>query len=205
VPRQTLLVVLAMFVAGTSGSSAQDTWHGWESAGGAALGAASGAVVGSLGSLIPCNDTYAGPHCVRWVAVGATLVGGVSGAIVGGRDPGTLSDIATSAAFGLGAGTVVGLVMTPFIERWAAEDALALGLIGGAVGSAPRGAVIGFGVGAASGIILWQTAPGFGSPQAAAFVLGGITLGVLTEWIVRAATAHDDPQPAISLGYHVRF
>jgi hypothetical protein len=158
-----------------------------------------------MGSLIPCNDTYAGPHCVRWVAGGAALVGGVSGAIVGGRDPEMLGHRAFGAAIGLGAGTALGLAMAPFIERWAMEDVLALGVIGGAVGSAPLGAVIGLGVGAVSGAALWQAVPGFGSPDGAAFVLGGITLGVLTEWIVRAATAGDDAQPAISLGYHVRF
>ena len=199
-----IVAAILLFVSTVGSSTAQEAWHGWESAGGAALGAASGAVVGSLGSLLPCNDTYAGPHCVRWVAAGAALVGGVSGAFVGGRDPDKLGDLATSAAYGFAAGSIVGFAMTPFVERWAPEDALALGLIGGAVGSAPLGAAIGFGAGALSGAVLWQTVPGFGSPRAAAFVLGGIGAGVLTEWVVRALTARSGGEPIV-IGFHVPF
>jgi hypothetical protein len=198
------MAILAFAGFGTIPLAAQSDWHGWESAGGAALGAASGAVVGSLGSLLPCTDTYAGPHCVRWVAAAGALVGGVSGALVGGRDPARLGTMATSAGFGFAAGTIVGVAMTPFIERWAPEDALALGLIGGAAGSAPLGAAIGFGVGAVSGAVLWGTAPGFGSPRAAAFVLGGISVGVLAEWVVQALAAGDDGGP-ITIGFHVPF
>ena len=95
------------------------------------------------------------------------------------------------------------LCSTPFIERWAPQDALALGLIGGAVGTAPIGAAIGFGAGAATGAVLWQKLPGFGSPRAAALALGGLAVGVLTEWIVRAASTNGSAP--LSIGFHVPF
>jgi len=185
-------------------SGAQESPHTWESVGGAALGTASGLILGAVGSLVPCNDTYAGPLCVRWVAVGAAAIGGVSGAMLGNRDPEQLGDAALGGGIGLAAGTLAGFALTPFIERWGPEDALAVGLIGGAAGTAPIGAAIGFGAGALAGVVLWQSVPSFGSARAAAFTLGGIGLGVLTEWAVRALTA-DAGDPPLTLGLHVAF
>lgn len=198
------LLSLSLAVGVARPSGAQESSHAWESVGGAALGTASGLIMGSLGSLVPCNDTYAGPLCVRWVAAGGAVIGGVSGAMLGSRDPERLGDAAVGGGIGLAAGTLAGFALTPFIERWAPQDALAVGLIGGAVGTAPIGAAIGLGAGALVGAVLWQTIPSFGSPRAAAFVLGGIGLGVLTEWAVRALTA-DEGDPPLTLGFHVAF
>ena len=172
-------------------------------AGGAALGGFAGLIMGDLGSLVPCTDTYAGPACVRAVAIGTGVVGATAGAILGGRDPAALEGRAIGGAVGFGIGTALGFGLTPFIERWAAQDALALGLIGGAVGTAPLGAALGFGVGAAAGGLLWGVAPGFGSPRAATFALAGLAAGVLTEWAVRALRATDTP--TIAVAFHVPF
>lgn len=199
-PLTTLGFLLALTSAPTA---AQDRWHSWESVAGAALGAASGGIVGSLGSLVPCNDTYAGPRCVRWVAMGAAVLGGVAGALLGGSEPPALGGAAIGGAVGLGVGTLVGAGLSPFIERWAPEDVLALGLIGGAIGTAPIGAGIGFGGGALVGVTLWRTLPGFGAANAAALALGGLAAGVLSEWVVHAASA--DRAAPLTIGFHVRF
>lgn len=199
-PLPTVGFLLALTAAPTA---AQDRWHSWESVAGAALGAASGGIVGSLGSLVPCNDTDAGPHCVRWVAIGAALLGGVGGALLGGSEPPALGDAAMGGAVGLGVGTLVGAGLSPFIQRWAPEDVLAMGLIGGAIGTAPIGAGIGFGGGALVGVTLWWARPGFGATNAAALALGGLAAGVLTDWVVRAASA--DRGAPLTIGFHVRF
>lgn len=171
--------------------------------GGAALGGLAGTTVGTLGAIVPCNDTYAGPHCVRWVAAGAGVVGAVAGAVVGAADRDELGDAALGGAIGFGVGTAVGFALMPFIERWAVQDAVALGLVGGAAGTAPIGGAIGFGAGALVGAVLWPTVPGFGSPRAAGCALAGLAIGVLTEWVVRAASA-EGAQP-IAVGVHVPF
>ena len=171
--------------------------------GGAALGAGSGAILGSLGSLVPCNDTHAGPHCVRWVAAGTAVVGGFAGAVVGGLEPDRIGQMAVAGGIGAAVGSAVGLALTPFIERWAVEDALALGLVGGAIGTAPVGAAVGFGAGALIGLAVWHVAPRFGSPNAAGAALGGLAVGVLTEWVVRALSA-DQGEP-VSVGVRVAF
>jgi len=202
-PRPSLRQVALLLAIAVGTARAQDQWHTGQSLAGAALGGASGAIVGSVGSLVPCNDTYAGPHCVRWVAAGAALVGGVAGAVVGGLDPSALESAAVGGAIGFGIGAVLGAGLTPLIVRWAPEDALALGLIGGAVGTAPIGAAIGFGGGAILGLAVWRAVPAFGSPNAAALALGGLAAGVLTEWVVRAASA-EQGNP-VSFGFHVRF
>jgi hypothetical protein len=182
---------------------AQSGGNTWEAIGGAALGGGAGTLVGAVGSLLPCTETYAGPHCVRWVALGAGAIGGAAGALVGHRDPTVLEDRAVGAAIGLTAGAAVGAALTPLIERWGPQDALAVGLIGGAVGTAPVGAAIGFGAGAASGALLWGLVPGFGSPRAASLALGGLAIGVLTEWVIRAAST--DHAAPITVGVRVPF
>jgi hypothetical protein len=182
---------------------AQPASRAWEAVGGAALGAVAGGIVGSLGSLMPCNNTMAGPACVRAAVTGSVVAGGIAGALVGGTQPLRLETAARGAAIGFGVGSVLGVALTPFIHRWGPGDAFALGLIGGAVGTAPTGAAIGFGVGAVAGLALWQTVPGFGSPNAAAFALGGLAVGVLAEWVMRAAAAESDAP--LTLGFRVRF
>jgi hypothetical protein len=203
VRRRTLGPLLALLLStAPAAATAQERPRTWESVGGAALGAASGAVLGSLAALVPCNDTYAGPHCVRWAATASAVLGGVAGTFLGGADSDALERVARGAAIGFGIGAVAGAALTPFIQRWAPEDAFALGLVGGAVGTAPVGAAIGFGAGVAVGAMLWRATPRFGSPGASALALSGLAAGVLAEWIVRAAAAGGDPP---SLGVHVRF
>lgn len=199
----TALLSLGLAVVLPGTTRAQDRWESWTAVGGAALGAGAGAVVGTVGSVMPCTTTYAGPTCVRWMTAASALIGGVAGTVLGGTEPGTLGAAAVGGMVGLGVGGLVGAFLVPFIERWALEDALALGLIGGAVGTAPLGAAIGFGGGALVGVTLWRAVPDVGAPGAAALALGGLAAGVLAEWIVRAVAA--DAGGSMAIGLHVRF
>lgn len=100
----TGLLSLGLTAAFPGTTHAQDRWESWTGVGGAALGAGAGAVVGAVGSVLPCTTTYAGPTCVRWMTAGSALVGAVAGAVLGGTDPGTLGDAAVGGMVGLGVG-----------------------------------------------------------------------------------------------------
>jgi hypothetical protein len=176
--------------------------------GGSALGLASGAVLGIVGSIPPCWQTAAGVRCVRWgVGLGAA-VGLASGAVIGANDTERIEQAATSAAIGFGAGAVVGLALVPIAQRFGWQDVLAMGFVGGAIGAAPIGAAIGFAGGTLVGAALTQTMRGFTLPDAVGLGLLGMSVGALTQWALAAVESADDegsPGMALVLPFTVRF
>jgi hypothetical protein len=176
---------------------------------GAALGAYSGAMVATVGAIVPCTQTYWGDKCVRWSAVGGGLIGVVSGAVIGANDSDHIERSARGAAIGFGVGFVAGAVLKPIAQRVGWQDVAAVGLMGGAMGAAPKGAVIGLGVGAAVGFTLMQTVEGFNMPDFVGAAVGGAAIGVLTDWIVSAIqTGGSDaatPTPQLTIPFSVSF
>jgi hypothetical protein len=175
---------------------------------GGALGMASGAVLGTLGSIPPCWQTAAGVRCVRWgVGLGAA-VGLASGAVIGANDTERIEQAATSAAIGFGAGAVVGLALVPIAQRFGWQDVLAMGFVGGAIGAAPVGSAVGFAGGMLVGAALTQTVRGFTLPDAVGLGLLGMSVGALTQWALAAVESAGDegsPGTALVLPFTVRF
>ena len=156
---------------------------------GAAIGAYSGGMVGTMGSIVPCTQTYWGDKCVRWSAVGGGVIGLVSGAVIGANDSDHIERSAKGAAIGFGIGFAAGAVLKPIAQRVGWQDVAAVGLMGGAMGAAPKGAVIGLGVGTVIGFTLFKTVDGFNMPDFVGAAVGGAALGVLTDWVVSALNA----------------
>ncbi|UCG86636.1 MAG: hypothetical protein JSW71_22510 [Gemmatimonadota bacterium] len=175
-------------------AACQETSGSTEAAiGGAALGAYSGVMLGTVGSIVPCTQTYWGDKCVRWSAVGGGVIGVVSGAVIGANDADHIERSASGAAIGFSVGFAAGLVLKSIAQRVGWQDAAAVGLLGGAMGAAPKGAVIGLGLGTVVGFTLSQTVDGFKTPDLVGAAVGGATLGALTDWIVSAVRVSDDP------------
>lgn len=169
----------------------------WARVGGAALGAYSGSVLGVLGGLVPCNQTYAGHRCVRVTAIGGGAVGLAGGFYLGDADADRLADAAVAAGIGLGAGALVGLVAMAPAQGFGWSDVAALGLVGGAVGASGPGSAIGFGAGALTGFVLWKAVPSFEFADAVGLSLVGLAAGGLAGWVVRAADAQSTAEPAM--------
>ena len=187
----------------TSGST-------WAAVGGGALGLYSGAVLGSMGSWLPCNRTYQSMTCVRVSTVGAGVIGAASGIVIGAVDSETLGDAALGAGIGFAAGAAAGIVMKPFLQRFGWDDVAAVGLMGGAIGASPVGAAVGLGAGTLIGVVLWQVVPSIELSDALAFSVGGMALGGLTGWVYRAFDV-ESSQPsgvaraAIPIGFTLTF
>lgn len=208
-------VVLAFFMVGLLAArpapavAQQTSGSAWAAVGGGALGLYSGAVLGSVGSWLPCNRTYQSMTCVRVSTVAAGVVGAASGVAIGAIDSETLGDAALGAGIGFAAGAAAGIVMKPFLERFGWDDVAAVGLMGGAIGASPVGAAVGFGAGTLIGLALWQLVPSIELSDALAFSVGGMVLGGLTGWVYRALDA-ESGQPvlahaAIPIGFTVTF
>jgi hypothetical protein len=166
-------------------------------------------MVATMGSIVPCTQTYWGDRCVRWSAVGGGLIGLVSGAVIGANDSEHIERSAKGAAIGFGVGFVAGTVLKPIAQRVGWQDVAAVGLMGGAMGAAPKGAIIGAGIGAAVGFTLMKTVDGFNMPDLVGAAIGGAALGVLTDWVVSAINTSSDGtaagNPQLTIPFNVSF
>jgi hypothetical protein len=183
-----LALTLVLAASGLSTRlEAQDTAGSpWAAIGGGALGAYSGAMLGTLGSIAPCSQTYSGVRCVRRTAIIGGSVGLMSGIMIGAGDSDWVAESATSAAIGFGIGAAAGLALKPIAQRVGWEDVFAVGLIGGAIGATPRGSAVGAALGTGVGIVLWRSVNGFNLPDAVGAGLAGMALGAMTEWLLTA-------------------
>jgi hypothetical protein len=204
-----VILLVAWSVAAPAAAAGQDSTGSTGAAiAGSALGLASGAVLGTVGSIPPCWQTAAGVRCVRWgVGLGAAI-GLASGAVIGAHDTDRIEQAATSAAIGFGVGAAIGVALVPIAQRFGWQDVLAMGFMGGAIGAAPLGSAIGFAGGTLVGAALTQAVRGFTLPDAVGMGLLGMSIGALTQWVVTAVESADDggsPGLDLVLPFTVRF
>jgi hypothetical protein len=187
----TLTILLGLAVPSAGGCQEPSGSTGAAFAG-AALGAYSGGMLGTVGSVVPCTQTYWGAKCVRWSAAIGGAIGLASGVVTGASDSAALERAAKTAGIGFGVGVLVGLAVKPIAQRVGWQDVAAVGLIGGAVGAAPKGAVIGLGVGTVVGLTLSHTVDSFNLPDVVGAAVAGTALGALADWVVSAINASGD-------------
>jgi hypothetical protein len=156
---------------------------------GGALGLASGATLGAVGSLIPCSQTGSGPTCVRWSAIGGGVIAATGGALLGAGDSNRLGDAALGAGIGFVAGAIGGMLIKSKAERFGWQDVATVGLFGGSIGSAPAGSAIGFLGGSAVGLAAWALFDDFKSPDLFGAAIAGLAIGGIAEWLVRGIDA----------------
>jgi len=174
---------------------------------GGALGLASGATLGAVGSIIPCSQTGPGPTCVRWSAIGGGVVAATGGAMLGAVDSDQLGDAAVGAGIGFLAGAIGGMLIKSQAERFGWQDVAAVGLFGGAIGSAPRGSVIGLLGGSAVGLVTWALLDDFKGPDLLGAALAGLAIGGIAEWLIRGidAQSEDDSEILFTVPLQVGF
>ena len=189
--RLVLGLALALFHTGTpTVTSAQESGGSTAAAvAGGALGLASGATLGAVGSMIPCSQTGPGPTCVRWSAIGGGVIAATGGALLGAGDSNRLGDAAVGAGIGFVAGAIGGMLIKSKAERFGWQDVAAVGLFGGAIGSAPAGSAIGFLGGSALGLAAWALFDDFKGPDLFGAALAGLAIGGIAEWLVRGFDA----------------
>jgi hypothetical protein len=166
------------------------------------LGLYSGAVLGSMGSWVPCNRTYYSLTCVRVATALGGAVGLAGGIALGDADSERLGDAAIAAGVGVLVGAAAGIVMKPHLQRFSWLDVAAVGVMGGAVGASAPGSAIGFGAGALVGLVLWRAAPGFELSDAIGLSLVGLAAGGLAAWVYRGIDAQskaDAPSQQLSV------
>lgn len=173
--------------------------------GGAALGAASGTMLGLTASLIPCAKTASHLTCARASTLSSGLIGLGSGVLVGAWDSDRLGDAAKGAAFGFGGGVLVGLVLREVVRQYGWLDVISSGTIGMAVGAQPLGSAIGLGAGLFVGSVLWLAVPSWELPDFAAAGLIGVAAGALAGWIVDAAEANSTGGSGVTIPVSLRL
>ena len=156
---------------------------------GGALGLASGATLGAVGSIIPCSQTGPGPTCVRWSAIGGGAIGVTGGALLGAGDSDRLAGAAVGAGIGFVVGAIGGMLLKSKAERFGWQDVAAVGLFGGAIGSAPIGSAIGMLSGTAVGLAAWALLDDFKGPDLLGAAVAGLAIGGIAEWLVRGIDA----------------
>jgi hypothetical protein len=185
--------------AGPARAQQSQTSDGAKLAGGA-LGLYSGAVLGTLGGLIPCSQTYAGSQCVRVTGAAGAVVGLAAGIHLGGVDEDAVSNSARGATYGFLIGSAAGFALKESVQRFGWGDVVAGGLIGAGIGASAKGAIIGLGAGSLLGLALYWTIPSFDLPNAVGVALMGMTVGGIGSWVVKGVEAEPvDPtgQPLI--------
>ena len=159
--------------------------------------------MGLVGAIVPCTQTRAGATCVRASAMTGGVIGLAGGVLSGAADRGRIGDAAVSSSIGFLAGSAIGLVVKPIAQRVGWEDVFTLGLVGGAVGSQPRGAALGLAGGTVVGGLLWVVLREVEFPDALGFAVAGMALGVMGAWIKDGVNAQSGPSLVIPLQFRL--
>lgn len=183
----TAMTLCAVLAAGRAVAQEGDVWT---TIGGAALGLYSGAVLGTVGGVMPCGYALNPSSCSTKFAFSGAVVAGAAGAHIGNVDRSGLESLAKTALIGTGVGLVVGAAIKPLMKQhYGIKDVVAVGLIGGAVGASPEGSAIGFGIGLAAGSLLWIGVDGATAQDALQTALLGLAVGGVSGWAAKAFEA----------------
>lgn len=202
----TLFVALALSFANPSQGTAQNFQGSTLSTfGGLVLGAYSGAGLGLLGTMMPCNRTPVGGRCTASGASAGTALALAMGGLIGAQNQDDLKDRFTNAGLGTLVGGVIGVGLRRGVRQYGWNDVIVSAAIGGAVGAAPTGAMYGAGAGLVVGGIAWLVVPKSGLPDLIMVTLAGVAVGGLVDWAQGAADANrrNDPIPGLSFSIPV--
>ena len=181
-------MLAALAVAVATPSSAQLIDRGTSrAAAGILLGAYSGATLGLLGGMLPCARTHDGRRCIVSATSAGAAFGVAMGGLIGSQNEPLLRARYEQTAWGLVGGGLVGLGLAGIVDRYGWLDAAALAWVGGAVAAAPEGALLGSGIGVATGLVAWVVLPGAGPQDVVLFTLAGLALGAFYGWAEGAA------------------
>jgi hypothetical protein len=193
--RHLALALLCIF-APSEGRAQEGEGSDASAVAGAAIGLYSGAALGGMAALIPCNQTISGVRCVRVGAGVGAGVGLASGLTLGLRDSDGVWDAYRRAGIGLAAGSLFVLALKPFVDRWSWGDVGAGAVIGSSIAAGGSGAWIGLAAGTGAGLLLWQLAPSVDLPDAVGVGLLGMAAGGFISWIARAIEAGNETPPS---------
>ena len=203
-----LIAVLPVRVAAQLASTAESEPEGSTGAtvAGAALGGFSGLMLGTLGSLIPCSQTYAGAACVRVAAITGGTIGLAGGIYLGATSQDAIERAARGAAFGVLFGSAAGIGLKQFLPGLGWADVAALGLVGASIGASAGGAALGLAAGSVVGFGILAIDEGVGLPNAVSIGLLGAAAGGIGSWFARAVQESEDASlPPIAVAIPVGF
>jgi len=149
---------------------------------GAVLGAYSGATLGLLGSMFPCNRTGDGQRCVVSSASTGGALGIAMGGFLGSQNVDALRTRYEGAGIGMASGAVVGMALSALVEPYGWRDIGTMAFVGGAIGAAPHGALLGSGAGLVTGAVVWAVVPDGGVQDIVLFTLAGMAVGGMLDW-----------------------
>lgn len=202
--RSKLLALLVVGLTLPSSASAQSFEGSTLSTfGGLVLGAYSGAGLGMLGTMMPCNRTLVGGRCTASGASAGSALALAMGGLIGAQNQGDLQDRFTNAGIGTLIGGVVGVGLRRGVRQYGWNDVIVSAAIGGAIGAAPRGAMYGAGAGVVAGSIVWLIIPDGGLPEFIMLTLAGVTVGGLVDWAQGAADANRRVEPVFGPGFSI--
>ncbi|MDH3269719.1 MAG: hypothetical protein OEN56_00210 [Gemmatimonadota bacterium] len=190
-PSAVVLALAALLVHGTAEAQSA-AGNSLETAAGAALGFYSGSMLGLVGTMMPCNRTLSGGRCTISGAGTGGALGIAMGGLIGGQNPDGIWSRAENAGIGALAGAVVGVGLRSAVRQYGWADVGATAALGGAVGAAPRGSLIGAGAGVVTGALVWWIFPKAGLPDFILLTLAGTAVGGMVDWADGAATAQRD-------------
>ncbi len=167
------------------------------------LGAYSGAGLGMLGTMMPCNRTLVGAKCTASGASAGSALALAMGGLIGAQNQDDLKQRFTDAGIGTLVGGVIGLGLRRGVRQYGWNDVIVSAAIGGAVGAAPTGAMYGAGAGVVVGSLVWLLVPEGGLPEAIMLTLAGVMVGGLVDWADGAGDANRRVDPVFGPSFSI--
>ena len=193
---------LALVLCAPHGLQAQIDGSTADTFAGLGLGVFSGVTLGTLGATLPCGRMLDGRRCAITAASVGAAIGIGMGGLLGSKNRELMLDRVEGAGWGSVVGAGVGVLLWPLIEDHSWVDVLAFSLVGGAVGSVPKGSLYGAGAGVAAGALTWLIIPDAGVQDFVLVSLAGIAVGGMVDW---AEAANRKKPPSFGGSFSIPF